>query len=76
MISYSFSPMKKLLLIFSLFSLLFSLSEVRAYTSTDVSNANYLANQDIIVKQSTTTGYRLDARITRAEAIGTALKLK
>jgi hypothetical protein len=68
--------MKKTFLLFSLFSLLFSLSEARAYTSTDVSNANYLADQDIIVKQSTTAGYRLNDRITRAEAIGTALKLK
>lgn len=47
-----------------------------AYTSTDVSNASYLADQGLIVKQSTAAGYRLNDRITRAEAIGTALKLK
>ncbi len=68
--------MKKLFLLFSLFSLIFSLSEARAYTSVDVSNANYLANENIIVKQSTTAKYRLDDKITRAEAIGTALRLK
>jgi hypothetical protein len=47
-----------------------------AYTSTDLSNASYLADQGLIVKQSTAASYRLNDRITRAEAIGTALKLK
>lgn len=67
--------MKKLL-IFSLFFFLFSLSEVRAYSSTDVSNATFLADQGIIVKQSTDKNYRLDDTITRAELVGIALKLK
>jgi len=68
--------MKKLLLLFSLCSLLFSLSEVRAYTSTDVSNASFLAEKGLIVTQSTAAGYRLDDTITRAEVVGIALKIK
>jgi len=63
--------MKKILSLLTLIPLL-----SYAYNSVDVSNANYLANENIIVKQSTTAKYRLDDRITRAEAIGTALKLK
>ena len=47
-----------------------------AYTATDVSNANYLAEKNIIVQQSSETKYRLDNTITRAEVIGIALKIK
>ncbi len=68
--------MKKFFFVLVFSSLLFSLNEVRAYTSSDVSNAQFLANQWIIVKQSTTAGYRLDNTITRAEVIGMALKIK
>lgn len=63
--------MKKFLSLITLIPLLSC-----AYTSVDVSNANYLADEAIIVKQSTAAKYRLDDKITRAEAIGTALKLK
>lgn len=47
-----------------------------AYTSTDVSNAVFLAEKGIITLQSSEKGYRLDDRITRAEVIGIALKIK
>lgn len=47
-----------------------------AYTQTDVDNATYLAGKGIITAQSTTTGYRLDDTITRAEVAGIALKLR
>lgn len=63
--------MKKLLVLCLLSSLVSF-----AATSEDVNNAQFLADQDIIVKQSTTAGYRLDSTITRAEAIGIALKIK
>lgn len=68
--------MKNVFLFLAFFSLLSSPGQALAYTSTDVSNANYLADAGLIVKHSTAAGYRLDDRITRAEAIGTALKLK
>lgn len=63
--------MKKLVLL----SLLVSVFAF-GYTQTDTSNAQFLADQWVIVKQSTTAGYRLDSTITRAEAIGIALKIK
>lgn len=47
-----------------------------AYTEIDVSNANYLATRGIITQQSTTAGFRLNDTITRAEAVGIALKIK
>ncbi len=47
-----------------------------AYTSEDVSNANYLADQQIVVKQTTASKYRLDDNILRQEVIGMALKVK
>jgi hypothetical protein len=68
--------MKKLFLLFSLFSFLFSLNQVRAYTQTDADNATYLSGKGIITSQSTTAGYRLDDTITRAEVAGIALKLR
>lgn len=64
--------MKKLLLTSLLTTNIFAF----AYTQTDINNAQFLAGQGIIVTQSTIAGYRLNDRITRAEAIGTALKLK
>ncbi len=68
--------MKKLFVL-CLLSFVFCKSvEVLAYTQADISNAQFLADQWIIVKQSTTTGYRLDSTITRAELVGIALKLK
>lgn len=64
--------MKKLLLSsFALASI-----AVFAYTQTDVDNANFLAEKKIITQQSTAAGYRLDNTITRAEAVGIALKFK
>jgi S-layer homology domain len=68
--------MKKLLSLFALCSLLFALSEARAYTETDVDNATYLASKNIITAQSTTGWYRLDDTITRAEVAGIALKVR
>jgi hypothetical protein len=68
--------MKKLFLLFSLFSLIFSLSEVLAYTQVDVDNANFLAEKGIITKQNSGDAYRLRDRITRAELVGIALKLR
>lgn len=47
-----------------------------AYTSTDLSNAVFLGEKGIITLQSSETGYRLDDKITRAEVIGIALKIK
>jgi len=47
-----------------------------AYTSEDVSNANYLSDQKIVTKQSTASKYRLDDKILRQEVIGMALKVK
>ena len=47
-----------------------------AYNQTDVDNANYLAEKNIITPQSTESGYRLDDTITRAEVVGIALKIK
>ncbi len=47
-----------------------------AYNQTDVDNANYLAEKNIITAQSTVAGYRLDDTITRAEVVGIALKIK
>lgn len=46
------------------------------YTASDVSNANFLSNQWIITSQSSVKWYRLDDTITRAEAVGIALKIK
>lgn len=47
-----------------------------AYTNEDTSNANYLADQGIVTKQSTSSKYRLDDKILRQEVIGMALKVK
>ncbi len=38
-----------------------------AYTDLDVSNAQYLADQKLITKQSSEAKFRLDDTITRAE---------
>ncbi len=67
--------MKKLPLLCALY-FVFCTSTALAYTQADVSNAQFLADQWVIVKQSTTAGYRLDNTITRAELVGIALKLK
>lgn len=64
--------MKKFLLSSLLVTSIFAF----AYTQTDVSNAQFLADQGVIVKQSTAAGYRLDDTITRAEVVGIALKIK
>lgn len=56
--------------------ILTSTISVFGYSSTDVSNASFLATEGIIVKQSSTSWYRLDDTITRAEAVGMALKIK
>jgi len=64
--------MKKLLLSSLVATSIFAF----AYTQVDVDNANYLASKNIITQQSTATGYRLDATITRAEVAGIALKVK
>ncbi len=68
--------MKKSLLLFSLFSFIFALWITFAYSAEDTSNANYLADQGIVTKQSTTSKYRLDDKILRQEVIGMALKVK
>lgn len=47
-----------------------------AYTTTDVSNATFLADQNVVVKQSVASKYRLDDTILRQEVIGMALKIK
>lgn len=47
-----------------------------AYTSIDVSNAEFLANKWIINKQNDNKNYRFNNTITRAEAIKIALTLK
>lgn len=46
------------------------------YTKTDLSNAEFLGQKGIINIQNTEMGYRLDEKITRAEVIGIALKIK
>ena len=73
--------MKKLLTIFSLYSLLFSLSGAHAYTSKDIENAIYLGIAGIIEYKGddyklADRSYRLDDSITRAEVAGIALKLR
>jgi hypothetical protein len=65
--------MKKVLILSSL--VLGSLA-VFAYTQTDLDSATHLANKGIITQQSTSAGYRLNDKITRAEVMGTALKMK
>lgn len=66
--------MKKLFLLSSLFFIISSFG----YTSEDVSNANYLAEQGIITKDLNAPqyNYRLDDKIIRQEVIGMALKIK
>jgi hypothetical protein len=64
--------MKKLLLFSSLFLILSSF----AYTSEDLSNANSLADQQIIMKQTIASKYGLDNKILRQEVIAMALKIK
>jgi hypothetical protein len=63
--------MKKLFLSLSIISVI-SL----AYNQTDIDNANYLAEKNIITAQSSVADYRLDDSITRAEVVGIALKIK
>lgn len=68
--------MKKL---FHLFTLCFSLSVFSAtfaYTSTDVSNAQFLAEKGIIKEQKNEKDYRLDSTISRAETVKMALAIK
>ena len=69
---FLFFFMKKLFLLSSIFFIISSFG----YTNEDTSNANYLADQRIVTKQTTTTGYRLDDKILRQEVIGMALKIK
>ena len=46
------------------------------YTQEDINTANYLAEQGLIVDKSNHPNqYRLDDTISRAEVVGTALKL-
>lgn len=56
--------------------ILTSTISVFGYSSADVSNAEFLAEQGVITSQSSAKWYRLDDTITRAEVIGIALKLK
>ena len=51
-------------------------TSIFAFASTDVSNANILAGNRIITKQTNEKLYRLDDTITRAEVVGTALKFR
>lgn len=64
--------MKKILLS----SLIIISAVTLAYTETDLSNANFLAEKGIITKQNNGDAYRLRDRITRAELVGIALKLQ
>lgn len=57
--------MKKLLLS----SLIITSIVAFAYTQTDVDNANFLAERNVITKQTDEKLYRLDSTITRAEAV-------
>lgn len=63
--------MKKYILSFLFISSLVS----AAPTPLEVTIADTLASYDIIVEQKATTGYRLGDTITRAEAVGVALKV-
>lgn len=47
-----------------------------AYAPEDLSNANYLADQSVVMKQINISKYRLDDTILRQEVIGMALKIK
>jgi hypothetical protein len=47
-----------------------------AYTSDDLANANSLADQKIITKQTVVSKYALDSKILRQEVISMALKVK
>lgn len=67
--------MKKLPLI-CILSSVFCIWASFAYTSTDLSNANYLGDQNIIVKQTVASKYNLDSKILRQEVISMALKIK
>ena len=64
--------MKKILLSSLVLTSVFAL----AYTETDVKNADFLAEKVIITKQNSGDAYRLRDRITRAELVGIALKLR
>lgn len=66
--------MRKILLVSALVPLLFSL-QVSAYTWADITTANSLANEGIIVERSTSAEYRLDSTITRAEVLKIAFKI-
>lgn len=55
--------------------LLFVFLTNAAPTPLEVTIVDTLAHYDIIVDQKTTTGYRLGDTITRAEAVGVALKV-
>lgn len=61
--------MKKLPLLFSLYSSLLVLSVAYGYTQSDIDNASFLADQGIIVKHSQASAYRLDDTVTRAEVV-------
>ncbi len=63
--------MRKITILILIFS-----GSVFAYTASDLDTANFLTNQGIIQKQTNPKNYRLDYTITRAEAIGIALKIK
>jgi len=64
--------MKKLLLSSLIVTSVFAFG----YNETDVSNANFLSEKGIITKQNSGDAYRLRDRITRAELVGIALKLR
>lgn len=68
--------MKKIFLVFSLFSFLFSLDFTFSYTDNDLSNAQYLAKQGIVQPRKHPSLYRLDDLILRQEVIGMVLKIK
>ncbi len=57
--------MKKLLLSSLVATSIFAF----AYTQTDVDNANFLAEKNVVTKQTDEKLYRLDNTITRAEAV-------
>lgn len=62
---------------FSVSIILLFVSSTFAYEDTDITNANFLASENIIVDQSQAPAqYRLDDKILRQEVIGMALKIK
>lgn len=61
--------MKKLLSLFCSLYFVLCTSVAIAYKASDEANAQFLADENLIVKQSAAAEYRLDDTITRAEVV-------